>query len=183
MKPCRNLFLFVVFTIIIGSLSVLNAEQIKDVKSVTPSDAYAMWLENPGKVKVIDCRTQEEYEFVGHAFMAYNIPCFFWTGKWDSEKKMFIMESNPDFGARVKEKFALDDTILLMCRSGSRSLKGVKRLVKAGFTNVYTIAHGFEGGKVTEHDSNFKGQRVKNGWKNSGQPWTYKLSSKLIYIR
>lgn len=183
MKLYRVFICLIGIVLAMGLGSAAQAEEAAEIKNITPSDAYEMWLENPGKVKVIDCRTQEEYEFVGHAFMAINIPCFFWTGKWDSERKYFLMENNPDFEARVKEKFAFDDTILIMCRSGSRSLIGSERLIKAGFKNVYNITQGFEGGKVTEKDSNFKGQRVKNGWKNAGLPWTYKLSSKLVYIR
>ena len=37
-------------------------------------DAYALWQKNPQTVKIIDCRTPEEYVFVGHPPMAYNIP-------------------------------------------------------------------------------------------------------------
>ena len=32
-----------------------------------------MWKANPDKIKITDCRTTEEYVFVGHAPMAYNI--------------------------------------------------------------------------------------------------------------
>jgi len=183
MKFYKLFFRFIAIALVSSFASTVAASEAAEIKTVTPSDAYEMWLENPGRVKVIDCRTQEEYEFVGHAFMAINIPCFFWTGKWDTEKKIFLMENNPDFEVRAKEKIALDNIVLIMCRSGSRSRIGAERLIKAGFKNVYKITQGFEGGKVTEQDSNFKGQRVKNGWKNSGMPWTYNLSSKLIYIR
>jgi hypothetical protein len=43
-------------------------------KYVTAQEAFAMWKANPDKIKIIDCRTQEEYSFVGHATMAHNIP-------------------------------------------------------------------------------------------------------------
>ncbi|MBF0574153.1 MAG: sulfurtransferase, partial [Desulfamplus sp.] len=52
-------------------------------KYATSLEAYEMWKANPDKIKIIDCRTQEEYAFVGHAPMAYNIPSRFWTGKWN----------------------------------------------------------------------------------------------------
>ena len=32
-----------------------------------------------------------------------------------------------------------------------------------------------EGGRVDDPDSVFDGMRMKNGWKNSGLPWTYDL--------
>jgi hypothetical protein len=32
-----------------------------------------------------------------------------------------------------------------------------------------------EGGQVKDPDSVFHGMRMKNGWKNSGLPWTYEI--------
>jgi rhodanese-related sulfurtransferase len=162
-------------------ISLANGGQTTLHRSVAPIEAYEMWQENPGKVKIVDCRTTEEYVFVGHAFMAHNIPSHLWTGKWDPKEKRFVLATNPDFEDLIKKKFALDDTILIMCRSGGRSDEAVDRLTKAGFTNVYNIMNGFEGDKVTDAESYYKGKRVKNGWKNSGAPWTYKLNPRLIY--
>ena len=60
-----------------------------------------------------------------------------------------------------------------MCRSGGRSAMAVNTLAKAGFTNVYNIIDGMEGDAVKDPGSVYQGQRLKNGWKNSGIPWTY----------
>lgn len=144
-------------------------------KYATAVEAYEMWKAHPDKVKILDCRIPEEYAFVGHAPMAYNIPSMFWTGKWNAEKKDYILENNSNFEAMVKEKMAPGDTILIMCRSGHRSAVSVNRLTKAGFTDVYTIIDGFEGEKVD-------GKRNIDGWKNSTAPWTYDLDPNLIYI-
>ena len=35
---------------------------------------------------------------------------------------------------------------------------------------------GMEGDMVKDPESLFKGKRMKNGWKNSGMPWTYKIN-------
>jgi len=35
---------------------------------------------------------------------------------------------------------------------------------------------GMEGEMVKDPESLFKGKRMKNGWKNSGLPWTYKIN-------
>jgi len=51
----------------------------------------------------------------------------------------------------------------------------VNALAKAGFKNVYNITDGFEGDAVKNPDSVFDGQRLVNGWKNSGLPWTYHI--------
>jgi hypothetical protein len=83
------------------------------------------------------------------------------------------VEPNPEFVARVKELFKPDDTLLVMCRSGGRSAISVNALSEAGFKNVYNIVDGMEGDLVKDPDSLYNGQRMKNGWKNSGVPWTY----------
>jgi hypothetical protein len=44
---------------------------------VTAAQAYEMWKSAPDKTKVIDVRTPEEYAFVGHPEMAWNIPFAF----------------------------------------------------------------------------------------------------------
>lgn len=69
-----------------------------------------------------------------------------------------------------------DDTLMVMCRSGGRSAIAVNMLAQAGFTNVHNIIDGMEGDVVEDPASVFVGQRLKNGWKNSGCPWTYKLT-------
>jgi hypothetical protein len=48
-------------------------------------------------------------------------------------------------------------------------------LAQAGFKNVFNIVDGMEGDAVEDPDSVFADQRLKNGWKNFGCPWTYKL--------
>jgi rhodanese-related sulfurtransferase len=178
-----GLFLF------IASISTLiAAEPPKDEKKhttigkyVTSAEAYDMWKANPDKIKILDCRTPEEYVFVGHAPMAYNVPSKLWTGKWNEEKKDYAMDDNPEFEDRVKKLFAPDDAIMVMCRSGHRSAASVNRLAQAGFTNVYNIVDGYEGDMITDDDSYYKGRRMKNGWKNSNAPWTYALDPKLVY--
>ena len=148
---------------------------------VTAQEAYVQWLNHPENVKIIDCRTPEEYIFVGHAPMAYNIPSNFVTHRFNEDKKKPVMEENPHFVELVKEKFKTDDKIMIMCRSGGRSAKSANRLAEAGFKNVYSITDGFEGDKVKDPESSYNGKRMKNGWKNAGNPWTYKLESNLIY--
>lgn len=48
-------------------------------------------------------------------------------------------------------------------------------MAKAGYTTVWNIVDGMEGGQVKDPDSVFDGMRMKNGWKNSGLPWTYEI--------
>jgi rhodanese-related sulfurtransferase len=149
---------------------------------VTAKEAYDLWKTGPDQVKVLDVRTPEEYIFVGHATMAVNIPAFLQTLEWDEEKHRFSMVPNPDFRKQVQATFEPDDTILVMCRSGGRSAMAVNQLAAAGFKNVYNITDGMEGDKVAEPGSLYHGQRMKNGWKNSGAPWTYSLDPELMRL-
>lgn len=149
---------------------------------VTSKEAYEMWKADPEKIKILDVRTLEEYIYIGHAPMAWNIPVFFQSHNWDESKKHFSMIPNPDFIKHITEVFKTDDTILVTCRSGGRSAMAVNKLAEAGFKNVYNITDGFEGDTVSDPESVFTGQRMKNGWKNSRLPFTYELDPNLLRI-
>jgi rhodanese-related sulfurtransferase len=143
---------------------------------VTAKEAYEKWKTEPDKVKIIDVRTPEEYLFVGHPAMAWKIPVAAQTYEWDADKGQYPMKLLPDFVSRVSKVAKPDETLLVMCRSGGRSAIAVNLLAKAGFKHVYNITDGMEGDAVEDPDSVFVGQRLKNGWKNSGLPWTYQLT-------
>jgi len=149
---------------------------------LTAKEAYEKWKAAPEKVKILDVRTTEEFLFVGHPAMAWNIPAFLQTYEWDADRQMFPMKPNPDFVSRVKEVAKPTDTIFVMCRSGSRSAKAADRLAEAGFTQVFSIVDGMEGDAVTDPESPQRGQRVKNGWKNSGVPWTYDVEPDKVLL-
>lgn len=140
---------------------------------VTAREAYEQWRAAPDKVTILDVRTPEEFLFIGHADMAWNIPVAAQLYQWDAGKKQFPMQPLPDFVARVRKVAKPDDTLMVMCRSGGRSAIAVNLLAAAGFKHVYNITDGMEGDAVTDPDSVYRGQRLVNGWKNSGLPWTY----------
>ncbi len=142
---------------------------------VTAREAYEMWLVDSDEVKILDVRTPEEFVFTGHAPMAWNIPFAFLAYEWDGEKKAFPWGLNPDFVAAVREWAEPDDTILVSCRSGGRAAMAIDQLAAAGFTNAYNVLDGMEGSRVDDAESVFDGIRMKNGWKNSGLPWTYDI--------
>ncbi len=82
------------------------------------------------------------------------------------------VELNPDFAAEVGQRLAAkglskSDPVVLMCRSGHRSAMATDLLTEAGYTQVYSVADGFEG-------NGFEGNGT-NGWKNSGLPWGHEL--------
>jgi len=142
---------------------------------VTAKEAHEKWKAAPDAVKILDVRTTEEFLFVGHPAMAWNVPLMLQTYQWDASKRKLPMKLNPDFVSQVKELAKPTDTILVMCRSGGRSAQAVNQLAEAGFRNVYNIIDGMEGDSVDDPQSVFHGKRMKNGWKNSGLAWTCDL--------
>ena len=56
--------------------------------------------------------------------------------------------------------------VLLICRSGQRTLDAGKTLEDAGFANVAHVVHGFEG----ELDAQFR-RSTLSGWRFEGLPW------------
>ena len=149
---------------------------------VTAKEAYEMWLGDKNKIKILDVRTPEEYIFVGHAPMAHNIPLQLFNYEMAVRNKGPLMKANPNFIVEVGQKFKPSDTILVICRSGNRSAAAVNAMASAGFKIAYSVTDGFEGDRVKDPSSSDYGKRIKNGWKNSGIPWTDKLNPKLIWI-
>ncbi|MFC1533572.1 rhodanese-like domain-containing protein [Thermodesulfobacteriota bacterium] len=140
---------------------------------ITAKEAYNNWKDMDEKPFILDVRTPEEYFFVGHAPISRNIPVRLLNQKQAYKKMKPVLEMNPSFITEVKKLFKDTDTIFIMCRSGSRSALAVNLLARTGFNKVYNIIDGFEGDPVRDPESYFYGKRAKNGWKNSGAPWTY----------
>ena len=169
------------------SSQVANAQVTAEKQTVlglyvTAKEAYQRWEAAPDKVKIIDVRTPEEVFWVGHPPMAWKIPVVAVSLKKKADKQQFPMRTLPDFDARVQKVAKTEDTLMVMCRSGGRGAMAVNLLAKAGFKNVYNVTDGMEGDSVDDPESVFQGQRLVNGWKNSGLPWTYKIDPALLVL-
>ena len=149
---------------------------------VTAKEAYEKWKAEPEKVKIIDVRTPEEFLFVGVPTMAWKIPVAAQSYEWDAEKKQFPMKPLMDFAARVQTVAKPGETIMVMCRSGGRSAIAANFLAKAGFKNVYNIIDGMEGDVNADSESVAQAQPLRDGWKNSGCPWTKKLAPERMVL-
>ena len=167
--------------------ATVDASQIPKAKQttlglyVTAAQAYEMWKASPDKVRIIDVRTPEEFAFVGHPEMAWNIPVAFVSYQRKDGKFEYKAEPNKAFVALVKEIAQPTDVLLLTCRSGGRSAMAVNQLAAAGFTKSYNIVDGVEGDLVQDSESVFNGKRMKNGWKNSA-PWVYSIDPEKIIL-
>jgi rhodanese-related sulfurtransferase len=120
-----------------------------------PKEAYEFLLKNPSAI-FVDCRSEMEYLFVGHPVGAILVP-------WNDGPNW---EINPDFVAHVKKASSVDRPIVLICRSGNRSLDAGHALEEAGFTKVHNVLHGFEG---ELNDKHHRGSTT--GWRYEGLPW------------
>ena len=149
---------------------------------VTAAQAYEKWKAAPNKVKVIDVRTPEEFAFVGHPDMAWNIPLAFVTYQRKDGKTEHGVKWNQDFVAEVQKLAGPTDVLLVTCRSGDRSAMAVNQLAAVGFKNAYSIIDGVEGDKVEDTGSVFYGKRMRNGWKNSA-PWVYGYDPEKILVK
>jgi rhodanese-related sulfurtransferase len=168
-------------------MSITEAELPKAKKTVlglyiTSKEAWEKWQANPEKVKIIDVRTQEEFLFVGHPPMAWMIPAIAQEYAWDDEKEHYPMKLMPDFVERVKQVANPDDTIMTLCRSGGRSAIAANLLAQAGFKTVYNIIDGMEGDANGDSESVARHQGPLTGWKNTGCPWTKKLTPERLKL-
>lgn len=133
------------------------------VKELSPKEAYEMLHENPSAT-LIDVRSGMEFLFVGHPSGAIHVP---WIDEPD-------WEVNPNFVKQVRQVMLGGLTctvegcapVVLICRSGKRSLEAGAALVKAGFPEVFHVAEGFEGSLDDKHHRSSVG-----GWRYHGLPW------------
>jgi rhodanese-related sulfurtransferase len=129
------------------------------VKSLSPKEAYKLLQEHPNAV-LIDVRSHMEYLFVGHPAGAIHIP---WIDEPD-------WKQNPHFLTQVRQTMLGGASgaapVVLICRSGVRSLEAGKALIEAGVKDVYNVAEGFEGQMDEKHHRSALG-----GWRYHGLPW------------
>jgi len=125
------------------------------MKHLRPREAYDFLQQNPQAV-FVDCRSEMEYLFVGHPLGSHHVA---WNDgpDWDV---------NPHFVGQVKRVASVDRPVVLICRSGQRSVAAGVELEKAGFSDVYNVLEGFEGALDEHHH-----RGMQNGWRKENLPW------------
>ena len=122
--------------------------------AVTPQTAWKLF--SAGKALLVDVRTAEERKFVGHVPGTLHVAWAVGTA----------LTRNPRFVRELEAKTGKSDVVLLLCRSGKRSVLAAEAATAAGFQHVFNILEGFEG----ELDA--QQQRGKDdGWRHRGLPW------------
>ena len=173
------------------STQLLNADGLPKSKQtklglyVNAEEAARMGEDQ--KALLIDVRSRAEVAFLGlPTAVDIHIPYMVMPmmASFNPERGSYDLEMNPDFLSSFKEYAAergisQDAPIILMCRSGSRSARAADLLADIGYTQVYSLVDGYEGDKAK--DGPHKGQRVVNGWRNSGLEWSYKVTAEQVY--
>ncbi|MFZ6645744.1 rhodanese-like domain-containing protein [Undibacterium sp. TJN25] len=126
------------------------------MEHLSPTQAAEYLQAHPSSL-LIDCRSEIEFLFVGHPTGAIHVA-------WNDGADWAI---NPRFVPDVKKIVGNGDrAILLICRSGSRSVTAGEALEAEGFKNVINVLHGFEGDLDAGHQ-----RSTINGWRFDGLPW------------
>ena len=143
--------------------SKVSQNQNQNQNQTQPADGYAgdiaaplawQWVQSDQAV-LVDVRSDAEREWVGRVPGAVALAWRQWPG----------MAMNPDFDAGLKAAAASGQKVVLLCRSGVRSVAAARRATELGL-QAYNILEGFEG------DADAQGQRGHlGGWRLQGLPW------------
>jgi rhodanese-related sulfurtransferase len=118
---------------------------------LTPTEAYDLVRDDPDAV-LVDVRTQQEWDQVG-------VPDLSELGKqvvfleWQRGPARVI---NADFVAELAEAVPDGAHVVMLCRSGVRSVAAADAATAAGIGPAYNVLDGFEGA---------------GGWQRSELPW------------
>ena len=117
-----------------------SAQASDSLMSVHPASGYAgdvspalawAWVQ-AGEAVLVDVRSDAERAWVGFVPGAHALAWKQWPG----------MAMNPDFDAGIQTAGASGKKLVLLCRSGVRSIAAAKRASELGLT-AYNILEGF----------------------------------------
>ena len=120
---------------------------------LAPQLAYDWW--QAGDAVLVDVRTDAEREWVGFVPGAVPVAWKQWPG----------MAMNPQFDQALRAAVPIGGKVLLLCRSGVRSIAAAKRATELGIA-AYNILEGFEGNPDAAAQRGHTG-----GWRQRGLPW------------
>jgi len=114
-------------------------------------------MQNIPGTKLVDVRTQAEWDYVGHVPESVFI-------EWNTYPSG---ERNPRFLEQLQARVAKTEApVMFLCRSGARSHHAAVAATQAGYPNSYNVLEGFEGEKDPHGHRGTVG-----GWRLAGLPW------------
>ena len=117
--------------------------------AVKPDEAHR--LREAGVAAIVDVRTEHELRHVGHV---PGVPSVEWPRGGDHRALAAFVDE-------IKARFAPDEALLFLCRSGVRSHYAALAAAGAGYARAYNVLEGFEGDQGAG----------LNGWRAAGLPW------------
>ena len=128
--PQLNL-VYVSFAIFLAATTYqyMRPKDPRNYTSIKVAEAYDLMKENRD-VYILDVRMRNEYR-KGHLRNAKNIPL------GDVDKHL--------------SKIPRNSKVLVYCRNGARSVRAIRRLEVAGYTNLYHMHEGYRGWKKAGH--------------------------------
>ncbi len=127
------------------------------MKHLLPLEAWNL-LQAQKDALFVDVRMEIESLYVGRPPGVHNIPWY--------EYPELAPHPQAFVAAVEREAERKDRPIVLICRSGQRTVHAGLALEAAGFSDVVNVLHGFEG----DLDAHFK-RSTLNGWRHDGLPW------------
>jgi len=120
---------------------------------ISPQIAWQWW--QAGEAVLVDVRSDAERTWVGFVPGAVALAWKQWPG----------MVINAAFDENLKAAVPAGKKVVLLCRSGVRSIAAAQRATELGLV-AYNILEGFEG---DPDDQAHRGQQ--GGWRFHGLPW------------
>lgn len=133
--------------------TVLNPNTRGYAGDISPQLAWE-WA-STDQALLVDIRTDAERAWVGFVPGSVALEWKHWPG----------MAINPDFDSGLQQLAPKGSRLMMLCRSGIRSVAAAQRAQSLGY-EAYNILEGFEG------DPDHQAQRGKRGgWRKHGLPW------------
>ncbi len=128
------------------------------MKHLLPRDTWEFLQQTPDAL-FVDVRMEIESLYVGRPPGVINIPWYEYPDLTPDPAGFVAAVERESRGQK-------DRPVVLLCRSGKRTLDAGKALAAAGYTRLINVLHGFEG----DLDDQFR-RSTLNGWRHDGLPW------------
>jgi len=127
------------------------------MRNLLPGETWALIQQQPDAL-FVDVRMEIESMYVGRPPGVVNIPWYEYP---------VLTPDIPRFVSAIeREAGGPTRTVVLICRTGQRTVDAGIALEAAGFTNVVNVLDGFEG-DLDDHQH----RSTENGWRHCGLPW------------
>jgi rhodanese-related sulfurtransferase len=128
------------------------------MKHLTPLETWD-YLQRHRDALFVDVRMEVEYLYVGHPPGVVHVAWYEYP-QIQAQPQACVEQVQREAGGDKSKP------VVLICRSGKRTVEAGEALEAAGFKEVVNVLHGFEG----DLDEHFQRGRL-NGWRHDGLPW------------